>query len=186
MKLFKTIKNIFKETPRFPEIEGEWNSAGILFTNNNTVLVGYKIIDDKWLVSGFGGKRNKDEQYYETAIRETLEELYEVTVTKEMIEYVARRLKITTAINNNGYILIICKLNKMNEFILAGVNAICYTPVYDNLPYSVTELIGKRKDRFYSEFHYLGLMSISMIISKTSPVEIDPNLISDMKYIKED
>ena len=104
MKLLKSINKMFNKSPRFPEMEDEWHSAGILFTTDNTVFVGYKIVNDNWQISGFGGKRNEDETYIQTAIRETLEELYEAPITKETIEYVERRLKITKVINNNGYI----------------------------------------------------------------------------------
>jgi hypothetical protein len=183
MKLLQSIKKLFDETPRFPEIEGEWHGAGILFTSHNTVLVGYKIVNDNWQISGFGGKRNEDETYYQTAIRETLEELYEVPITNEMIDYVVRRLEYTKVVNNNGYILIICKLSKITEFMLAAVHFMFDTPLYETLPYSATALIGERNDKFSSEFHYLGFMSTKLIVSKTGSVDCDPNLISDMEYI---
>lgn len=184
MKLLKSINKMFNKSPRFPEMEDEWHSAGILFTTDNTVFVGYKIVNDNWQISGFGGKRNEDETYIQTAIRETLEELYEAPITKETIEYVERRLKITKVINNNGYILVICTLNRINDFILAALNSVLYTPMYEKLPYTVALLIGERKQLFYAEFHYLAFLSVNMIISEWPPVEIDPNLISDMKYIK--
>ena len=52
MKLLKSINKMFNKSPRFPEMEDEWHSAGILFTTDNTVFVGYKIVNDNWQISG--------------------------------------------------------------------------------------------------------------------------------------
>lgn len=183
MKLFKSIKKLFQETPRFPEVEGNWEGAGILFTSHNTILAGYKVIDDEWELSGFGGKKLENELYYQTAIRETLEEIYEVPVTPNIVNYVASRLKITKVVNNNGYIVVIVSLNQFKHFMLAAINFNFDTPMYKELPTSSVELIGKRDNKFFSEFPYLGFVSTKFIGSKNSPICVDRNLISDMKYI---
>jgi hypothetical protein len=185
MKLLKTIKNIFKETPRFPDIT-DWHSAGILFISNNTALIGYKIINESWIVSGFGGKKEEGELYYQTAIRETLEELYEVPITKEVIEYVANRINVKKIVNNDGYVLMICETKQINKFILAGIHFVFDSLMYDSLPYSVLSLIGKRNEISDSEYPFIGFLPMSMILSDSSPLKIDPNLISDMKYVIEE
>jgi hypothetical protein len=184
MKLFKSIKELFKGRQRFPNIITDWHSAGIIFTSNDTILVGFKNINENWLVSGFGGKKEDGELYYQTAIRETMEELYEVPITKEIIEYIANTLTIIKAVDNEGYILMICDISQLKVFMLAGINFQLDTPIYDTLPYSTLSLIGNRKNRQFIEYKFIGFLPISMIVSNITPLNIDPNLISDIKYIE--
>ena len=50
--------------------------AGIMFTDKNSVLAGYS--SHKLAITGIGGKKKGDETAIQTAIRETVEELFEL------------------------------------------------------------------------------------------------------------
>ena len=50
--------------------------AGIMFTNGSLVLSGYSQHKNK--LTGIGGKKENNELPYETALRETMEELFEL------------------------------------------------------------------------------------------------------------
>jgi hypothetical protein len=57
-------------------MESKSKSAGCLFTNNKVVLGGFQPYKSKPCISGFGGKAKEGERTYDTAWRETLEELF--------------------------------------------------------------------------------------------------------------
>ena len=182
----KFLKQLFMPkslSRRFPLIEDEWCGAGIMFTNSLTALVGYKVVNGEWLLSGFGGKKEGGEEYYETAIREVFEELYEVPVTCEMIKYVADRLKVTRVINNNRYVLIICDYDQLNKFMLAAIRFTLDSPIYPVLPYSSSSLVGTRNKAYLAEYIYVGFAAIDMLLADKPPIMVDPYLRSDAEYV---
>lgn len=184
----KFLKSLFgrntSSSARFPKISGEWYGAGIMFTNSITALVGYKIINGAWMLSGFGGKREGDEEYYQTAIRETFEELYETNVTDEMVKYVEDRIKVSQVINNKGYVLMICNYEQLNRIMLAAIRYVLDSPVYPALPYNSSTLVGTRNNASLAEYIYVGFVPIHMLLAENPPVSVDKHLISDAEHVK--
>ena len=62
--------------------------SGVIFINelNTTVLCGYNIKINR--ISGIGGKALENEDLNKTAIREMLEELFELTEINLIIDYI--------------------------------------------------------------------------------------------------
>jgi hypothetical protein len=135
------------------------------------------------VLSGFGGKKEEGETYYETAIRETFEELYETPVPQEMVHYIADRIKVSSVINNKGYVLMICDYDQLNKFMLASIRFALNSPVYPTLPYSSTTLVSPRNNACLAEYIYVGFVSIYMLLSENPPVTVDPYLLSDIEHV---
>ena len=79
-------RKLFKKSPkrlftRLVNINAEnvenFRAAGSVFTDSKIILAGYQPRKKKPFISGIGGKREEGESYMDTAIRETVEELFE-------------------------------------------------------------------------------------------------------------
>jgi hypothetical protein len=79
--------------------------AGILFTDERMVLAGCR---SNGVITGIGGKRKQDETPYKTAVRETLEELFEYKkVPVKMIEAVIESVPYKKIIKNGSYVFLL-------------------------------------------------------------------------------
>ena len=134
-------------------------SAGILFVQNNHILCGYNTKEGKW--SGLGGKCEENEASFITAIRETIEELFGITLVLEQIHILEKLLKYKSIQNNNSYIFY--EMNIDNIFVMA--NFLKDSPYYDSLPKNIVDLLCNRKYVSNQEITYLEFVSKKFLYS---------------------
>ena len=123
-----------------------YKAAGIVFTNGSHVLGGYQPFKKKPFVSGIGGMRREGETYLDTAIRETLEELFEFEeIPDSLNKHLVSTLSSKKIILTQSYVSVICSfvdlqdlLNTLNWFDL-------HSNVYTDMPNNLTELLFNRK-----------------------------------------
>ncbi len=119
--------------------------AGILITDYKNILCGYqKYINNFNYLNGFGGKKENNESYYETAIREFIEEMYEVTIKKELIIEIIKIIKNIKILINDDYIIIVINFTKLKDIMVFLKDKI-KSKLYDKMPNSLEELILNRK-----------------------------------------
>jgi hypothetical protein len=75
--------------------------AGILFTNKTLVLAGFS--DKSRLVTGIGGKKKRGEFPCQTAVRETLEELFDIVVEQSLLDTLCGMLVFDECIGTPSY-----------------------------------------------------------------------------------
>jgi len=139
-----------------------YDSAGILFISNNMVLGGYQ----KNAISGFGGKKElSDKSYIETAIRETLEELFDIIPTSDLITMININIIHKKLIINQNYYMLVYTFEDL-ELILELLNKNNITShLYDKFPVTISDLIMKRKQNLNSEISCLCLLPLKQNIS---------------------
>lgn len=141
-----------------------YHGAGTIFTNNKVVICGYQRKysgNKKNFISGFGGSREGNEDYLQTAIRETIEEIYDFennSLPTKMIDEILQEIKPThierIVENKKGkeYIYIFLKYNLNDLQIILEIvqhymnNSNNNSLAYDELPMSLEELLFLRKD----------------------------------------
>lgn len=155
-----------------------YNSAGIVFTNGTHFLAGYQPNKRKPFISGIGGSKNLAEKFLETAIRETIEELFDVIVPCKLIFKIIDKLEPKKVIRNNDYMMVLYSFDDLKTFL-----KICYknikSPIYNSIPRTLDDLLFKRKPTKTSEISQLCLLPIV-----DHPLElpfIDKNLVTDIK-----
>jgi hypothetical protein len=132
--------------------------AGILFTDNKFVLAGYN--PHKLAITGIGGKARAGETPTQTALRETIEELFEL---EEIPETLIRLLNVTLVFDNvmvrSGYSIFIMNFNDL-DLMISTLHMIhnLKSRVYDNLPVNLNQLIMNRKVDSRAEFSHILLM----------------------------
>lgn len=150
--------------------------AGILFTNGNTFLAGYKSY--KGHITGIGGKSHGDETLIQTAIRETLEELLGITeISAFFIKLFERTLVPFKKIENSGYTHFMCDFDELTAFLAIAEIAFTFSPYYDAFPRTLQDLILKRKNTERAEITHLTLLPY------VKDLRIARHLIEDINHV---
>ena len=128
--------------------------AGIFFTDANLFLCGYSQHKNK--ITGIGGKKENNELPYETALRETLEELFEFhNIPFELTNELNASLRFDNVISSKSYTNFIMSFHDL-ELILNIVNKYnLKSRVYKILPKNFDELVYQREFVNNTEFSRL-------------------------------
>jgi hypothetical protein len=120
-----------------------------MFTDGVRVLAGYQTKTGK--IGGFGGKSNPAESRTETALRETIEELFGILdVPTELI----KKLPISqNTIEYPEYTCFVYNFEDLQTFIRRAGRYINSSPLYAVFPTTVWELV---QNRIFSESAEIG------------------------------
>jgi hypothetical protein len=171
------ICNIFKKKQPSPK------AAGLLFSDAIHVLGGWQPTKKTPIISGFGGSIKPEEDWQTAAVRETLEELFDIekppleliTQIKETLLSPSSHLHICTSDNYTYATLyfsdLITILNLTSD---SGIQS----PIYPNgIPLTLSDLIFNRIFTPKSEVQQLVLLPVDQNI------KLDPYFIEDInKY----
>ena len=154
------------------------SSAGILFLENTSFLSGFQRKQMRW--SGFGGKAFPDETPAKTAVRETVEELFEVDLSENDIEQLIEQLSIWHEYSSKGYIFFVLPfsgITTISEFLEEKG----YTSrVYPQFPKSITSLISQRIISNAKEIEKINLFTFSDI--QEFQLAFDKHFLSDLRF----
>lgn len=154
------------------EIEG----AGCFFTDGQYVIAGYQPYKKK--ISGIGGKKKEGESFHDTALRETLEELFEMHIQPPAIVDELKMIPLRSIYNNSGYTNIVYTFKDLLK-ILNIINKHGYkSRVYPEFPLTIEDLISKRLLIPDCEISNL------MLLPLTENLVIDPLFVKDITDIK--
>ena len=121
-----------------------YTGAGCLFTNGVHTLAGYQPRKSEPTISGFGGKREPEEtDPFQTALRETLEELF--GIHKEVIAAINLPLKPKRIIQNGSYHVYVFSFADLELMLYRLQEAGVTSPYYLYLPNTVADLIFHRR-----------------------------------------
>lgn len=168
--------------------EESFKAAGCVFTDGKLVLAGYQPRKRKPFISGLGGKKEEGENYLDTAIRETIEELFEFkSIPKELILEI-KNIAPIKIIQNGSYIIVVYSFNDLDIFLKIISKYNLQSILYDSMPKNITELIFNRNTTyktnnvFYKpEVSHLALLPL-VEHSKNNPY-VDPYFIEDMPIL---
>ena len=118
--------------------------AGIFFTDGNLFLCGYSQHKNK--ITGIGGKKQNNELPYETALRETLEEMFEFhNIPFELLNELNASLRFDNILSSKKYTNFIMSFHDL-QLILNIINKYnLKSRVYKTLPKNFNELIYQRE-----------------------------------------
>ena len=165
------------------EDESNFMGAGCLFTNGTHVLAGFQPNKKTPSISGFGGKRHGTETFTQTALRETLEELFNVKpVSVHLIELIEKNMNPNRVLKQKtkGGLYYILHYNFDDlKLILKYASSYCVdTPLYDEWPSSIQRLIFHRKIEATSEISHICILPLA------EKITIDDNFKKDLCGLK--
>ena len=128
--------------------------AGIFFTDGKKFLCGYS--QHKYKITGIGAKKQNNELPYETALRETLEELFEFhNIPLELTNELNVSLSFDNVICYKSYRTFIMSFHDL-ELILNIINKYdLKSRVYKPLPTNFNDLVYQREVVNNTEFSKL-------------------------------
>lgn len=126
--------------------------AGILFTDGKFVLAGINQVED---ISGFGGKKIGTETPVVTAIREVLEELFEIEPTHQLIDIIIDKLQFDHLISRDSYSMFVMNFHDLETICDAVMKSLIKSPLYDRMPLNVMDLMMDRKGGIIKEVFLL-------------------------------
>jgi hypothetical protein len=160
----------------------DFKAAGCIFTDGNYVLAGYQQKAD-YNISGFGGKRLSTENYMQTALRETLEELFEKPPPAYLLRELEQKLAPLSVHINNSYILIRYSFKDL-EIMLREFKKTCgSSPIYPEFPESLASLILDRIYKENSEIKQLCLLPLKADIVIHNGFKMDIALITKINAV---
>jgi hypothetical protein len=151
--------------------------AGILFTDGNLVLCGYSI--HKTQITGIGGKKKENEELIETAIRETIEELFELeTIPEALTRFLKTRLTFNTIIGVPNYTVFVMTFQDLDIIFETLKMFSVKSNIYSIIPVSITDLLFMRKVNQKSELSTLCLLPC------VNKITISSSLLNDIYAFK--
>lgn len=172
------ISSLFK-TKRAGSTLINFKAAGCVFTDGKYILAGYQPKRSEYNISGFGGSRLYGETYMQTALRETLEEFFEVDPPRYLIDDIEHLLKPTATHINDTYVLVQYTFEDLIKILEHSKPGCKHTDLYDIFPESLNDLIFNRNHTTRSEVHQLCLLPFKSNIKIGRDFKRDITLIDN-------
>jgi hypothetical protein len=159
-----------------------YSAAGVVFTDGKHMLAGYQPGKKRPHISGIGGgKDESDKSYIHTAIREMIEELFDISeVPLPLIHDIERHILPTRFIQSGSYIMAIYRLSDIQLILRLVKRHKLISPIYDKIPTTLDDLIFKRKipeDRV-PEITHLAILPV--VLHPHELPFVDPHVVQDM------
>lgn len=167
----------------------KFKAAGSVFTDGKLILAGYQPRKRKPFISGIGGKKEEGETYMDTAVRETLEELFEFKeIPEKLKEEIKSEVVPLRVVQSASYIMVVYDFDGLEQILRLIKKHNLNTPLYDFLPTTLMELLFKRKldvsseNLFFKpEISHLALLPL-VKHAKANPF-VDSYFIDDMPLL---
>ena len=157
-------------------------AAGCVFMNYTHVLAGYQPKKHNPCISGIGGKREGDETYLHTAIREMVEELFGMYEQTSVIEEI-KLIEVKMIIIRKTYIIVLYSFEDLIKIMEIVSKGCVETPLYDAIPLTIEDLILKRK-LCDAEISHLVLLPV--VSHPRDKPFVDGSFLKDLAVILEE
>jgi hypothetical protein len=155
----------------------DYIAAGCIFTNQTHVLAALQTKRGVEKISGLGGMKKTGETYQQTALREMLEELFELKIPDEILSLVTLHIKPRGVHLRGTYVLIHYSFDQLQSILELVKPWLETTVLYERFPLNLTELILERKQSDLAEITSLCLLPLR------SPILLDSHFLNDIEYI---
>lgn len=147
-------------------------NCGCLFTDGRLVLAGWQ----KDTVSGLGGKAAAGEIPIETAWRETLEELFDMSYTaiRVLLPIITSHIQPSRSIQDAYYTSFVYTFKDLEKALSILKTYHVVSPFYRIFPISVAELVIRRKALKSAEVSTLALVPL------VARLNIAPDFVRDL------
>lgn len=155
--IIQNAENNYKDiTNEAPETI-DFRAAGCIFADKQYVLGGFTPAIHT--IFGLGGSREGKETYWETAVREVYEEIFEpVDLPKYLISETKEKLKPRAVLLHKGYVMILCDLKDLSVFYAGAKKANLKSRVYESIPTTLEEMVVMRSDKVAAEISEFNLI----------------------------
>ena len=168
-------KNWLSQKERCLQSFDNYTSAGTIFTDGRLILAGYQ--PHKMYISGIGGSKKPHETYTETALREMLEELFEINkIPGPLISDIVNTVKPQKVLQNKQYVMLVYTFTDLDRILELLSKYDLSSRAYDTIPTTLLELLFSRKFHEKNEISHLCLLPLIRS-------SIDSYLLEDIKLL---
>jgi hypothetical protein len=160
-----------------------FTAAGCLFYNEQFLLAGYQPRKQRPVLSGLGGKREEGEEFWTTALRETVEELFELsTVPPGWIEQIQCSVPHKGFLKNGDYVSVLYSFDDLQKILEILKTLQCQSELYEEFPTNLLALLFNRKQLEYpAEVSHLTFLPLVLHAVDTPFVSSD--FLKDMRLL---
>jgi len=161
-----------------------YTAAGCLFTENGLVLAGVQPNKTPRCISGLGGKKHFGETYIQTALRETVEELYGYDYFEHMVEFseiirkVINTVPSRNCIENGNYISVIYTFKDLEAIMGIVAKQGLSSPFYVKPPKTLQDLLLKRN------WGDLQPEVTTLVLLPAAQIMVDNNFAEDVRLAR--
>jgi hypothetical protein len=162
----------------------KFKAAGCFFTDEGEryVLAGYQQTKTIPKLSGIGGAKLSGETPVQTALRETVEELFDIEkVPRCLLQELEVNVPPRRVVQNHSYQLVCYTFEDLELILMILASRGIKTTLYDTFPKTIHELLFQRKVRKEAEISHLALLPFVEHQGK-NPL-VCPLLLADMKLL---
>jgi hypothetical protein len=178
------IFGCFRKKPLSNSDEQEYKAAGAFFTNSKLYLAGYQPHKCTPFISGIGGSKEAGETPTDTAIREAVEEIFDlIEIPNGMLDVIKLGINPGKIINNMSYVILVYSFEDL-EYIIDVLNRYeVKSRSYDLIPISINELLMNRKVSTNKKTEVTHLCLLPLVSHSTRSSLVDVNLVKDISLI---
>ena len=160
-----------------------FTGAGCLFFNDQFFLAGYQPRKQKPCISGLGGKREGEEDLFTAALRETIEELFELqTVPVEWIQSIQQRIQHRGVVKNGDYFSVLYSFDDLQEILCFLDSQHCVSPLYEEFPLHLLSLLFNRK-QVSPPPEISHLLLLPLVLHATEHHFVSPYFLKDIRML---
>lgn len=124
----------------------KYKAAGSVFTDGKLILAGYQPKKRKPFISGIGGGKESGETYADTAVRETLEELFEFKeIPEKLTKEIQSEVVPQRVVQSASYVMVVYDFSGLEQILKLVKKHNLNSPLYDFIPTTLMDLLFKRK-----------------------------------------
>jgi hypothetical protein len=154
------------------------------------VLAGYQRKRGDVIISGLGGSRRDDETFIETALRETLEELFDIKeVPPKLLEDLKGKIRPASIKGKEVpdwgiYVQLIYTFEDLQVILKYVERAAIKTHLYESFPRTISDLLLKRNPRTRSSSPEIEYLTIIPAAADYVGAEFQPEFLEDLNNLK--
>jgi hypothetical protein len=159
-----------------------FKAAGVFFTDRKHVLAGYQPTKRTPIITGIGGTRVGTEPFLDTALRECIEEVFDIdNVPPALLQTIQRRIQPTSHFINKSYVTIVYTFTDLEHMLKVCKHYKLTSSLYLNHPTTLMDLIINRCHTPTSEIQSFALIPVCHYTTLTNL--LDKGFIQDINMV---
>jgi hypothetical protein len=156
-----------------------YKAAGTVFTDGKLILGGYQPHKKFPMISGIGGSKTTGETPPYTALRETLEELFDFkTVSTDLIDDILEFVPASHTEKHGSYIYFVYSFQDLEKILRLVKKHHLKSSLYKEFPDTVWKLVSNRSVDPSAEISHLCILPLV-----SERLKFDANYLDDMPSI---
>ena len=160
----------------------QYTCAGTIFTDGKLILAGYQPHKRVPFITGIGGSKYENETYLETAIRETLEELFEFeTIPQALLYEIQFTVPPKRTLQNKNYSMVVYTFTDLETILGLFCKYELTSKVYDEIPKTLFDVLFRRNTCETAEISHVCILPF--VAHRSNRPFVDKHFVKDIQLL---